>query len=93
MGTSWSNIDGAAGQDITICGNGELFMLSTDGALLHRAGVQTYSASAALTLTDAQRMGTEWENDMEGQAFTHVSCGKNGQTWLVAQDLSVHRCD
>lgn len=66
MGDSWANIDGAVGQDITICGNGEVFMLSTDGALLHRAGVQTYSASASVTLTDAQRMGTEWENDMEG---------------------------
>jgi hypothetical protein len=93
MGTSWSQIEGADGSDITLCGNGEMFMLNTEGALMHRAGVQAYSAPESITLDDAQRMGTEWEVDMEGQSYQHVSCGKNGQTWLVAQDLSVHRCD
>jgi hypothetical protein len=93
MGTAWAQIDGAMGSDVTLCGNGEIFMLDNAGALLHRAGVQTYSASASVTLTDAQRMGTEWEVDMEGKSYNHVSCGKNGQTWLVAQDMTVVRCD
>jgi len=93
MGASWSNVDGANGKDITLCGNGEIFMLNQGGDLLHRSGVSTYSASSSITLTDADRMGSGWEQDQTGNSYNHVSCGKNGQAWLVAQDMTVHRCD
>jgi hypothetical protein len=94
MGTGWANIDGAMGSDITMCGNGEIFMLTNQGGeLFHRAGVKTYSASSLISLTAADRMGSSWEQDQAGTSFNHVSCGKNGQAWLVAQDMTVHRCD
>jgi len=64
-GKGWSSITDDSnindtGKDITICGNGEIFMLNTDGQLLHRAGVKTYSASKLITLTDEDRMGSAW---------------------------------
>jgi len=93
MGTSWSTLEGALGSDVTICGNGQIFMLNNEGGLMFRDGVKTYSASQEISLTDADRMGNSWESQLEGQAFKHVSCGKNGQTWLVNQDMTVSRCD
>jgi hypothetical protein len=93
MGTGWSTLDGALGMDLTICGNGQMFMLDNAGGLMFREGVKTYSASESVTLSNADRMGTTWMTELEGQAFKGVSCGKNGQTWLLAQDMTVFRCD